>query len=351
MSGAVIAIDATLSDKCPSLGKGVPPPQLRGIALWHKRQLRAKPPFENSFATSLAQIGNINMYTAVLLCAPKLRNLDPALVEALRNAWGGSNAVWLAPDEAAEFGLGGMPDNFDEVWQSCQALGVDLVIVPQEGRRKKMLLADMDSTMIQQECIDELADEAGVGARVKGITARAMNGELDFDGALRERVGLLKGLPEMVIDKVLAERITMMPGGAALLSTMKAQGAYAALVSGGFTAFTSKVAQELGFDENRANTLMVADGVLTGEVGAPILGKQAKVDALEEITARIGLVDADVMAVGDGANDLGMLTRAGMGVALHAKPAVAAQCDVRINFGDLTALLYVQGYAKADFAI
>jgi phosphoserine phosphatase len=299
--------------------------------------------------TALPLIGNLDMYTAVLLAAPTVRNLDPALVESLRNAWGGGDAVWLSPDEAAEFSLGVMPDNLWEVWENCQSMGVDLVIVPTEARRKKMLIADMDSTMIQQECIDELADEAGVGERVKDITARAMNGELDFDGALNERVGLLKGLPEGVIAKVLADRITLMPGGKVLLATMKSQGAYAALVSGGFTAFTTQVAGQLGFDENRANTLLVADGVLTGEVRMPILGKQAKVDALEEITARLELTEADVIAVGDGANDLGMLTRAGMGVALHAKPSVAAQCNVRINFGDLTALLFVQGYSQADF--
>ncbi len=290
------------------------------------------------------------MFTVVLLTNPEKRGLDPALVESLRNAWGGGDALWLAPDEAAEFALAQRPDNLDQVWQSCQSMSVDLVIVPTEGRRKRMLLADMDSTMIQQECIDELADEAGVGERVKDITARAMNGELDFDGALRERVGLLKGLDASVIDQVLANRITYMPGGKTLLRTMNATGGHAALVSGGFTAFTQKVADALGFHENRANTLLIEGGKLTGEIAQPILGKQAKVDALEQITARLGLSKAEVIAVGDGANDLGMLTRAGLGVALHAKPSVAAQCDVRVNFGDLTALLYVQGYAKADFA-
>ena len=289
------------------------------------------------------------MFVCTLLTDPAAPALEGALVENLRNAWGGGEVLWLSPDEASEFPLPAMPANLWQVWADAQGLGVDLVIQPLAGRRKAVLLADMDSTMIQQECIDELADVAGFGDRVKDITARAMNGELDFEAALRARVGLLKGLPERVIREVLDSRITLMSGGAVLLATMKAHGAYAALVSGGFTAFTSAVAERLGFDENRANTLLVEGGLLTGEVGVPILGQQAKVDALQEITARLGLVDADVLAVGDGANDLGMLRRAGTGVALHAKPSVAAECDVRVNFGDLTALLFLQGYARSEF--
>ena len=288
------------------------------------------------------------MYVVTLLCAPAVL-LDRALVESLRNAWGWGEAIWLAPDQAAEFPVTRMPGNRWDVWESLQKQAVDLIVQPMEGRRKKMLLADMDSTMIQQECIDELAAEAGIGEKVAGITARAMNGELDFEAALDERVGLLAGLDESVISKVIAERITLMPGGKILLATMKAKGAYAALVSGGFTAFTAHIAGELGFDENRANTLLIEDGKLTGKAGRPILGKQAKVDALEEITARLGISEADVLAVGDGANDLGMLGRAGTGVALHAKPSVQAECDVRVNFGDLTALLYLQGYPKSEF--
>jgi phosphoserine phosphatase len=272
------------------------------------------------------------------------------LIDSLKNAWGGADVKWLAAGEASEFAVVESPGNRWEVWSDLQTLGVDLIVQPEEGRRKKMLLADMDSTMIQQECIDELAAEAGVGDRVAAITAAAMNGELDFDGALRERVGLLKGLPESVINEVLDKRITLMPGGSELIATMKVNGAYAALVSGGFTAFTGAIAEKLGFDENRANTLISKDGLLTGDVGMPILGKQAKVDALEEITARLGISESDVLAVGDGANDLGMLKRAGTGVALHAKPSVAAQCDVRVNFGDLTALLYLQGYARDAFS-
>jgi phosphoserine phosphatase len=290
------------------------------------------------------------MFIASLLTNPARPVLERVTVESLRNAWGGGDAIWLDPGVAAEFTLGAVPANLWEVWQGLQGLGVDLVVQKAEGRKKRLLIADMDSTMIQQECIDELADEAGVGAHVAGITARAMNGELDFEDALRERVGLLAGLPETVIAGVIRDRITLMPSGPALLATMKANGAYAALVSGGFTAFTAKIAAVLGFDENRANTLLVEGGKLTGKVADPILGKAAKVQALEEISARLGITPEQAIAVGDGANDLGMLGLAGAGVALHAKPSVQAQCDIRINHGDLTALLFLQGYAREDFA-
>jgi phosphoserine phosphatase len=289
------------------------------------------------------------MFVATLLTNPETPLLDRATVESVRNAWGGGDAVWLDPGVAAEFPLESMPLNRWAVWEGLQSLRVDLVVQKAEGRRKRVLLADMDSTMIQQECIDELADEAGVGARVAGITRRAMNGELDFEAALRERVSLLKGLPVAVIDQVIRDRITLMPGGPALLATMKANGAYAALVSGGFTAFTGRIAEVLGFDENRANVLNSEGDFLSGTVAEPILGKQAKVDALVDICARLGISESDVMAVGDGANDLGMLKRAGAGVALHAKPVVAAECEIRINHGDLTALLFVQGYRREEF--
>ncbi|MFN4058661.1 MAG: phosphoserine phosphatase SerB [Roseinatronobacter sp.] len=289
------------------------------------------------------------MFVATLLCNPAAPCLDAPLVEALCGAWSGTAPRWLAPGIAADFDVLTRPDTFWQVWADLQPRGVDLCLQVAEGRRKQMLLADMDSTMIGQECIDELADMAGVGPYVAAITARAMNGELDFEAALRERVGLLKGLPVGIIAQVLAERITYTPGGRELIATMQAHGGHAALVSGGFTAFTKAVAAHLGFNEHRANTLLVADGVLTGEVAEPILGRQAKIDALEQITARLGITPAQVIAVGDGANDLGMLGRAGAGVALHAKPAVAAQCDLRINHGDLTALLYLQGYSQSEF--
>jgi phosphoserine phosphatase len=289
------------------------------------------------------------MHCVSLLTDPAERTLDAILVENLSKAWGGGDVVWLSVDEAAEFMVEAVPAGHQDVWDDLQSAGIDLIVQPAAGRRKKMLLADMDSTMIRQECIDELAAEAGVGAQVSDITARAMNGELDFEAALRERVGLLRGLDVSLIDKVLDQRITYMPGGFELVQTMKSNGAYAALVSGGFTAFTQRVAAALGFQENRANTLLAEGGKLTGEVAQPILGKAAKVDALNEITTRLGILPADVLAVGDGANDLGMLGRAGTGVALHAKPTVQAQCAMRVNHGDLTALLFLQGYARSAF--
>ena len=290
------------------------------------------------------------MFIVSLLTNPASPALDRATVESLRNAWGGGDARWLDPSIAAEFAVETMPVNRWQVWESLQTLRVDLVLQPAEGRKKRLLIADMDSTMIQQECIDELADEAGVGAHVAGITARAMNGELDFEDALRERVGLLRGLPASVITTVIRDRITLMPGGRELVATMRANGAYAALVSGGFTAFTAQIAAVLGFDENRANLLLVQDGKLTGKVAEPILGRASKVQALEEISARLGITPQDAIAVGDGANDLGMLGLAGAGVALHAKPVVAAECDIRINHGDLTSLLFLQGYGRGEFA-
>ncbi len=289
------------------------------------------------------------MHVITLIASPERRDLDPALVDSLRNAWGGGPTVWLGPDEAAEFQVPVVPENRWEVWRDCQTMGIDLVAQKSNGRRRKLLLADMDSTLIQQECIDELAAEAGVGDHVAAITSRAMNGEIEFEEALRERVRLLEGLPTTVIGKVLEERITYMPGGGTAVATMKANGAYAALVSGGFTAFSERVALRLGFDEHRANSLVEIRNTLTGEVHEPILGRDAKVVALGDICARLGISHGDVVAVGDGANDLGMLAMAGTGVALHAKPSVAAQCDIRVNYGDLTALLYLQGYSKADF--
>ncbi|WGH77512.1 phosphoserine phosphatase SerB [Jannaschia ovalis] len=290
------------------------------------------------------------MFTCVLTCPPDSPRIETPLVEALRNGWGGGDARWLHRGVAAEFDLGTLPDTLEATRAEMDAMGIDLNTVPAAGRAKRLLLADMDSTMIRQECIDELAAEAGVGERVAAITARAMNGEIGFEGALRERVGLLKGLPEEVIDHVIATRIQMMPGGATLIATMKAHGATTALVSGGFTAFTRVVAARLGFDWNRANTLLAEGGHLTGEVAEPILGREAKVAALEELCAQHGLTEDQAIAVGDGANDLGMLKRAGFGVALHAKPAVQAAAGLRVNHGDLTALLYLQGIHRDAFA-
>jgi len=287
---------------------------------------------------------------ATLIANPAEPCLTPQLAESARLAVGASAVYFLADGVACDLPL--PPDHgqiYEKLSKTVNGQPIDIVVQDQANRRKKALLADMDSTLIQQECIDELAAEAGVGQQVAQITERAMRGEIAFEPALRERVGLLKGLPVSIIEKVLKQRITLMPGGPQLIATMKAHGAYCALVSGGFTQFTSRIAEQLGFDENRANRLAEADGVLTGEAIPPILGREAKVEALQDVTSKLGIDSSQVIAVGDGANDLGMLQLAGSGVALHAKPVVAQQAKFRIDHGDLSALLYIQGYRKADF--
>ncbi|MGD9476293.1 phosphoserine phosphatase SerB [Shinella sp. G-2] len=291
-------------------------------------------------------------FVATLVANPSNPVLTPALAEKAADQVKASGLYWLADGIACDIALRDGSDLAAARDTILAVLGnapVDLAVQDAETRRKKLLIADMDSTMIGQECIDELAAEVGLKDKVATITARAMKGEIAFEPALRERVALLKGLPVSVVDEVIAKRITLTPGGKELIATMKARGYYTALVSGGFTVFTSRIAATLGFDENRANLLLDADGKLTGEVAEPILGKQAKVDALVEISERLGISPEEAMAVGDGANDLGMLHRSGAGVALHAKPAVAAEAKIRIDHGDLTALLYLQGYRKSDF--
>ncbi|QFY60551.1 phosphoserine phosphatase SerB [Rhizobium grahamii] len=289
---------------------------------------------------------------ATLIANPSNPVLTPVVAERAAEAVNASGLYWLADGIACDIALRDGSDMDDARKQIADIIGslpVDLVIQEAETRRKKLLIADMDSTMIGQECIDELAAEVGLKDKVAVITARAMNGEIAFEPALRERVALLKGLPIYVVDEVIAKRITLTPGGPELIATMKSKGCYTALVSGGFTVFTSRIGATLGFDENRANTLLEENGMLTGFVAEPILGKQAKVDALEDIAEKLGISPDDAIAVGDGANDLGMLHLAGSGVALHAKPAVAAEAKIEINHGDLTALLYIQGYRKTDF--
>ncbi|AWN41899.1 phosphoserine phosphatase SerB [Methylobacterium durans] len=227
---------------------------------------------------------------------------------------------------------------------------IDVAVLPAgPHRRKRLFLADMDSTMIEQECIDELADIVGLKAYVSAITERAMRGEIAFEPALRERVALLKGLSVSVIDALIRDRLSLTPGGTTLVRTMRAHGARTCLVSGGFTLFTGPIAERIGFDEHHSNRLCVAEGHLTGLVEEPIVGKAAKRETLVGLRERLGLDAAETLAVGDGANDLDMLGEAGLGVAFRAKAAVASAAQVRIDHGDLTALLYLQGYAASEF--
>jgi phosphoserine phosphatase len=292
-------------------------------------------------------------HVATLIAAPDTRLTDDLIARTRAALPQATDVQWLANGMAADIGFipEGAADQRRLADRLRDALGgaFDVAIQPLARRRKKLLVADMDSTMIGQECIDELADLVGLKAHVSAITERAMRGEIAFAPALRERVALLKGLPVSVIDEMIGNRITLSPGARVLIGTMRAHGAHTVLVSGGFSLFTRTIAEMIGFDENHANTLLVEDGVLTGFVEEPVLGPEAKLDTLLEVARYLQLPLEDTMAVGDGANDLAMIGRAGLGVAYHAKPAVAAAADVRIDRGDLTALLYLQGYRQEEF--
>jgi phosphoserine phosphatase len=291
---------------------------------------------------------------ATLICNPVNPALDSTAIEAARAILPTAHDVhWLFEGVAADIPFEDTEETATDIANRLRAaigdFPVDVVVQPRATRRKRLFLADMDSTMIGQECIDELADFAGLKAHVAAITERAMRGEIEFAPALRERVALLKGLPVKVVDEVIDKRLTLTPGGRQLVQTMRANGAYTCLVSGGFTLFTDAIATKIGFQENRANTLLVAGGAFTGAVAEPILGKEAKLAALQELREQFELDDIDTLAVGDGANDLAMIQDAGLGVAYHAKPAVAAAAAARIDHGDLTALLYAQGYRRDEF--
>ena len=255
--------------------------------------------------------------------------------------------------EGRELGSGAFDivaaDRPQRIAEALAGLPVDYCIQPAEGRRKRLLIADMDSTIINVECLDELADFAGLKAEISAITERAMRGELAFEGALRERIGMLKGLQTTALQKTYDQRVRLNPGARTLVRTMAANGARCALVSGGFTFFTGKVAEAAGFHSHRANTLIEADGKLTGQVGEPILGKEAKLAALREGAAALDIPLSATLAVGDGANDLAMIEAAGLGVAYRAKPIVAAQAAAKVDHADLTALLYFQGYSADEF--
>lgn len=283
-------------------------------------------------------------YVTTIIAPTGNDKLSDAMLSPLQTALNSYQTIWLETGKAVDLFHAHLPS------QPVVLPMHDVVTQPTANRRKRVLVSDMDSTLIHQECIDELADMAGIKAHVAAITERAMNGELDFKEALRERVALLKGLPDSTLQQVYDSRITMMEGAATLVATMKHHAdAYCLLVSGGFTFFTSRVAQALGFDEDQSNTLIIRDGKLTGEVTDPILDKDAKRASLIACCAERGVALAESLAVGDGANDLPMLLEAGLGIAYHAKPVVQAQARASITHNDLSALLFVQGYARDEW--
>jgi len=297
-------------------------------------------------------------YALVLTSSPAAPALTPAIADRALAPLSESTrgkATWLCESEAWQVQFSAADDGeADRIRATVAAaladLPIDVNVVPDDtSRRKKLLVADMESTIIEQECLDELADHIGLRDRIADITARAMRGEVAFEAALKERVGLLKGLDADVLEK-LYDRITLVPGARELVATMRTNGAYCALVSGGFTFFTERIAARLGFNTHQANTLDIVDGRLAGTVSPPILGREAKLAALERLVGELSLQPEETLAVGDGANDLDMIRAAGLGVAFRAKPIVAAKAKASIRYGDLTALLYLQGYSRKEFA-
>ncbi len=299
-------------------------------------------------------------FALVLTAAPGSGAIGNSELMSAHGALAGETVLdegWLGAGEAWE-ALLARPEDADHralvarVADALEGRPIDVNVIGADlaTRRKRLLVADMDSTIIGQECIDEMGDVLGIKPAIAAITERAMRGELDFEGALRARMALLAGLAEADLARVFSERITLTAGARTLVATMRAHGAYTALVSGGFSYFTEKVAGAVGFETNRANTLVFEAGRLTGQVAEPILGREAKLAALREFADAQGLHPVLTLAVGDGANDLAMITAAGLGVAFRAKPVVAAEADASIIHGDLTALLYLQGYRQSDFA-
>ena len=289
------------------------------------------------------------MYAVTLLCNPSQPILTKKLISRYYSIFEGSSFLWLRDGIAVEIKTPVFPRDFQKYRISLQELNIDSVLQKDESRKKKLLIADMDSTIIDQECLDELATEVGFEKEVKQITRAAMKGEINFEAALRDRVSYLKGTSTSTITSVLNNRISIASGAQTLLATLKKNNVYSALISGGFTHFTSHIAAELGFDKHMGNQLEITDSKLTGSVKEPILGKEAKVELLESLSKSLKVSHRDIISVGDGANDIGMLNLSGLGVALHAKPIVQSEISTIINHCDLTALLYLQGYHFDDF--
>ncbi|HEX8667828.1 MAG TPA: phosphoserine phosphatase SerB [Allosphingosinicella sp.] len=291
------------------------------------------------------------MFIATLIAAQRLSSGDISAAEDALEAVGIDpfGRSWIEPDTACDLLFATAPERARTALEGLLP-EVDVVVQGEAGRRKKLLIADMDSTMITVECIDELADYAGLKAEVAEVTERAMRGEIQFEEALRARVALLRDMEESVIDRCRSERVRLTPGAKALVRTMKREGALTILVSGGFTRFAEPVAEEIGFDRVFANTLLGAEGRLTGTVSDPIVGAETKRLTLLDALVERSLDPDEALAVGDGANDIPMIREAGLGIAYHAKPATAAAADARIDHNDLTALLYAQGFSRSEWA-